>query len=122
MSVTLTTVGLEGIRFNAAIGWFPEERIIKNNFIVDLCVTFESSNKVFNDDIANTIDYTELYNVCKQFFNIESKLIDTVGQKIINKLNSKFPFVQDITILIKKESPPIKGVIDHSFIKLSFKK
>ena len=31
-SVTLTKVGLEGVKFNAPIGFFAEERLLKNNF------------------------------------------------------------------------------------------
>ncbi len=122
MSETLASVGLNGAKFNAAIGWYPEERVFKNNFIVDLSVTFKVEKPFTDDNLAGSIDYMQLHEVCSEAFAQEAKLIEFVAQKIIDKIVDKFPVAQTVVIAIKKLSPPVKAQIESSFVQLSYKK
>lgn len=122
MSKTLTTVGLNGAEFNAALGWYPEERVFKNNFLVDLSVTFRSE-KVFNDDdLSQSIDYMQLHEICKKIFAEEAKLIESVAQKIINHIVAKFDNVLEVKVKIEKLNPPVKAQINSSFVQLVYEK
>ena len=121
MSETWATVGLEGARFNAAIGWFPEERIFKNNFIVDLSVSFKISQHL-NDELDQSIDYMKLHEICAKQFAMEALLIETVAQHIIDEIVQAFMGICSVDITIKKVSPPVKAQIAASFVRLSFKK
>ncbi len=122
MSESKRKIGLEGVKFNAPVGFFAEERIIKNDFMVDLFLSFEQQEAVDTEDIRQTIDYMQLYEVCAQAFEKEAALIETVAQTIMNRLKSDFPFVEEILVRIKKMSLPVNAEIQHSFIELSYKK
>jgi len=122
MSKTLATIGLNGARFNAAIGWYPEERVLKNNFVVDLSVSFESQTSFTDDSLTNSVDYMLLHEICRQVFNKEAKLIETVAQQIIDEIVEQFEEVLEVSVTIKKLSPPIKAQIESSFVQLVFKK
>lgn len=115
-------VGLAGVKFNAAIGYFPEERILKNNFLVDLQVLFNQAEDQDTDDLSQTVNYTSLYDICATEFKQETLLIETVAQAILNAVKRDFPLVSEITICIKKLNPPIKAEIAYSFIELNYKK
>ncbi|WP_017258310.1 dihydroneopterin aldolase [Pedobacter arcticus] len=122
MSETLATVGLNGVKFNAAIGWYPEEQIFKNNFIVDLSVSFKASKPFTEDNLGQSIDYMQLHEICREAFVEEVKLIESVAQKIIDKIIARFPRVQQVTITIKKLSPPVKAQIESVFVSLIYNK
>ena len=117
-NVTTTKVGLEGVKFNAPIGFFAEERLLKNNFIVDVFVCFSTSE--INDDLAQTINYVTLYQICEENFQQENKLIETVAQQILYQIKSQFAGLEQINIKIKKLNPPIKAQIKHSFVELNY--
>lgn len=122
MSETLATVGLNGAKFNAAIGWYPEERVFKNNFVVNLSVSFKASKRFAADNLDQSIDYMQLHEICRAAFVEEAKLIESVAQKIIDKIVVEFPVVLQVAITIKKLNPPVKEQIDNVFVRLSYNK
>ncbi|HET8828268.1 MAG TPA: dihydroneopterin aldolase [Pelobium sp.] len=122
MSETLATVGLNGVKFNAAIGWYPEERVFKNNFIVDLSVSFVAEKAFTDDNLTQSIDYMQLHEICKEVFEEEAKLLEFVAQKIIDKITEQFSTLREVTLCIKKLNPPVKAQIESSFVQLSYKK
>jgi len=122
MGKTTRRVGLEGVKFNAPIGFFEEERILKNNFLVDVDVLFIQDDVSETEDLSQTVDYGLLYQICEKAFAEETLLIETVAQKILVDIQTCFSFIDEIHIKIKKLNPPIKAQIQHSFIELNYKK
>ena len=115
-------VGLEGVKFNAAIGFFEEERIFKNNFLVDVDVLFTQNDNTQTEDLSQTLDYSLLFAICEQEFAKVCLLIETVAQQILNKIISDFSFVEEVHVKIKKLNPPLKAQIQQSFIELNYQK
>lgn len=116
-------VGLEGIRFVSPIGFFEEERILKNEFLVNISVTFEIDDlHNNNDDLGNTVDYSQLYAICEYYFKKEYKLIESVAHEILNNIKANYPFIDIIHLRINKLNPPIKAEIRNSFVELSYSK
>lgn len=124
MSKTTRRVGLEGIKFNAAIGFFEEERIFKNNFLVDVDVLFTQDEEVEHEteNLSKTVDYSILFQICELEFAKETLLIETVAQNILYQIKTSFSFVDEIKVKIKKLNPPLKAQIQHSFIELNYTK
>jgi dihydroneopterin aldolase len=122
MGKTTRRVGLEGVKFNASIGFFEEERILKNNFLVDVDVLFTQNDVSETEDLSQTVDYGLLYQICEKAFAEETLLIETVAQKILVEIQTGFSFIDEIHIKIKKLNPPIKAQIQHSFIEINYKK
>ena len=122
MGKTTRRVGLEGIKFNAAIGYFEEERIYKNNFLVDVSVLFIQNDVSQTEDLSQTVDYGLLYEICLEEFAKESLLIETVAQQILGKILNDFSFVEEAFVKIKKLNPPLNAQIQHSFIELNYQK
>ena len=60
MSTTTRRIGLEGVKFNAAVGYYPEERMFKNNFMVDVQVAFEQAEDSNTEDLSTTVNYALL--------------------------------------------------------------
>ncbi|TKB97692.1 dihydroneopterin aldolase [Pedobacter cryophilus] len=122
MSKITRRIGLEGVKFNAAVGYYAEERIFKNNFLVDVQVAFEQAEGSNTEDLSTTVNYALLYDICAKAFENEALLIETLAQTILENIKSDFTFVDEIMVRIKKLNPPLKAQIQYSFIELNYKK
>lgn len=122
MSKIIRKVGLSGVKFNAAIGYFKEERIFKNDFLVDVWASFVQEDSLLSEDLSQTLDYSLLYTICADAFKLESLLLETVAQSILDQIKNDFPWVLEINIEIKKINPPLQAEINFSFVALNYKK
>ncbi len=122
MAQILRKIGLEDIVFLAAIGLYEEERIIKNKFITNVWVEMEISESEYSDELKNTVNYVRLYDICKQAFSKERKLIEPVAHEILSDILKEFSFINTAFVKIEKLNPPIQAEIAKSFIELNYSK
>ncbi|MEN9297432.1 MAG: Dihydroneopterin aldolase [Bacteroidota bacterium] len=99
-------VSIEDIRIFAFHGLYPEERILGNWYTLDVIVESETQPN-FSDDIANTIDYSQIYAICKQIMAIPVDLLETVAEKIAQKIRDDISEEVSILVQISKENPPM---------------
>ena len=107
------TISVEGIQVYAYHGCLPEEGIIGGNYLVDVHMTTDFTEAAANDDLEKTIDYVEVYQIVKEEMAIRSKLIEQVGQRILDKINDKFKTLISCKIKIIKLNPPMNGNVDR---------
>ena len=103
-------VALEGLEFHAYHGVYPHERSSGNKFEVDIIVETEFQEAAFQDDLSGTINYEDLYRLVKGEMEKPSKLLETVGHAIAEKILQSFDSVINVEVKISKFNPPIGGV------------
>ena len=59
MTITHSTIELQGLTFHAHHGVLPEERLLGNTFIVDLTLIADISHAIATDELCGTINYAE---------------------------------------------------------------
>jgi dihydroneopterin aldolase len=99
-------VSIEDIRIFAFHGLYPEERILGNWYTLDVIVESETQPN-FSDDIANTIDYSQIYAICKQVMANPVDLLETVAEKIAQINRDEISEEVSILVQISKENPPM---------------
>jgi dihydroneopterin aldolase len=99
-------VSIDDIRIFAFHGLYPEERILGNWYTLDVLVESESQTN-FSDDIANTIDYSHIYNICKQVMSKPVDLLETVAETIAQKIRAELSEELTVLVQISKENPPM---------------
>jgi dihydroneopterin aldolase len=109
-------INLNDAEFFAYHGFYPEEQLLGTRFLVDISVSFEPTGDLSDDEIHNTVNYEQLYNIACDEMKITRKLIETVGQGITKNIREKFPVVKSIKVAIKKMDPPLKGKVGHSSV------
>ena len=112
------TVALKDVKCFALHGYYPEEQLIGNHFIVDLETEFSPIG--FDDELGQTVNYEDLNSIILEEMKITQKLLETVLKNIISKVIKLYPFVEKIDVSIKKLNPPMPGQIGHSFVKLTY--
>lgn len=112
----MTRIALEGMHFFAYHGYYEEERIVGNQFIIDVFVdvnTFDSTD----DDINDTVNYEVIYDIVKGHMNKKYKLLETIALNISNDLKSKFPSIKKVKARVAKVGPQLGGEVDKAVIE-----
>ncbi|MGW8122947.1 dihydroneopterin aldolase [Roseivirga echinicomitans] len=111
-------VALEGMEFYAYHGFYEEERKIGNRYTIDLEVTTDFSKAAKQDDLSGTIDYVQLYEVVKSEMEKSAKLLEKLGQEIIDRIFIEFSAVSEIKVSVSKHNPPFGGICAKSKVTL----
>jgi len=90
-----------------------------NPFVVNLEVTIDDFDSQ-DDNIQDTVNYEDLYNICASEMEKTQKLLETVALNIINRLKKEFPQVLDGEVTIEKIGPQLGGKVDKAVITMMF--
>jgi dihydroneopterin aldolase len=111
-------VSLHGADFFAYHGFYPEEQLLGNKFLLDIDVEFTTDANMAGDDIAKTVNYEQLYEIAAKEMTKTRKLLETVAQSIADTIRTEYPYVSNIRVELKKLNPPLKGRVAYSSITI----
>jgi len=115
----MATIALEGMEFHAYHGCFKEEQVTGNTFMVDLWFETNTSDAEKSDNLADTVNYAEIFELVKQEMAIQSKLLEHVGKRIMKAIQKDFPMIQSIGLKISKMNPPLEGKVNNVSVFLN---
>ena len=101
---------VDEMEFYGFHGVYPEETKLGQRFRVNLVVETDLSGAGKSDDIEDSINYGELYEVCKSIVEGKPyKLVEAVAEKIASAILNDFPKAHSCTVKVIKPDPPIRG-------------
>ena len=103
------SIKLRNIRVFAYHGCLVEEEKIGSDYRVDLKVKGDLSNSATSDELKDTIDYVHLNKIVKEEMAIRSKLLESVAERINNRVLQEIIMVQKVKVSVSKINPPIGG-------------
>lgn len=103
------SIKLKNIRVFAYHGCLDEEGKIGSDYRVNLKVKGDLSHSSKTDNLADTIDYVHLNKIVKEEMAIRSKLLETVAERILNRVLDEIILVQKVKVEVSKINPPIGG-------------
>ncbi|WP_443947228.1 dihydroneopterin aldolase [Pedobacter sp. AW1-32] len=112
------TVALKEVKCFALHGFYPEEQLIGNHFVLDLTTRFDAIG--FDDELSQTVNYEDLNTIILEEMKNTQKLLETVLHNIISKVLALYPFVTEVHVGMKKLNPPMPGQIGYSFVELTY--
>lgn len=112
-------IELNNIRLYAYHGCLPEEELIGSNYRINLSVKANLEPASKNDDLKDTIDYVHLQNIVIEEMKIRSKLLESVAQRIITRIEKEFKNVTNSSVTVCKINPPIGGDVEEVCVTLS---
>jgi len=105
----LGVIKLKNIKVFSYHGCLDEEGKIGSEYRVDLKVHGDLSNSAKTDQLNDTIDYVHLNKIVKDEMAIRSKLLETVAERILNRVMNELIMVQKAKVDVSKINPPIGG-------------
>ena len=104
-------VEVEGIQCFSYHGCMVEESVLGGKYIVDVSLKTDFSTAAATDELIDTIDYVRVKEIVEEEMAIRSKLIEHVGQRIVNKFKAEFKTLITARVKVRKLNPPIQGVV-----------
>ncbi len=99
--------------FYAYHGVLSEEQSVGGKFEADVDIYTNFSKAAEHDSLRETVNYDRVYKFVYQLA-LEQKyyLIETLAAKIADELLKKFPLIDKVAVRIRKNNPPLGGVVD----------
>ena len=106
-------ITLQQMRFHAHHGVMPQERQVGNDFEVTVSLQYPLDKAAMNDDLADTLNYAEVYATVAAEMATPSQLLEHVAGRIIRALRTRF-------VAVSKLTPPFKCQMAAVTVTLSF--
>ena len=103
-------IHVNDMEFYGYHGVFPEETKLGQRFRLTVSLAVELSEAGRTDDLERTVNYGEVYSVCRSVVEGEPrKLLEAVAEHLAQRLMADFPLVAGVRIQLVKPDPPIPG-------------
>ena len=99
MNITQSYIHINDIRLHACHGVLPQEQHTGNDYDIN--------HAMQSDNVEDTLNYAEVYNIIKEEMMQPSKLIEHVAGRIANHLVQEFSQISTIMLRITKLNPPM---------------
>lgn len=118
MNLMSSKIYLRNVRFHAFHGVLPQERIVGNDYLVNLVLDYDFSSAMKTDDLQGTLNYAEVYQKVREEMAVPSKLLEHVAGRIAHRLFSDFPEIQKLQLSITKVNPPMGADSDGAGVEV----
>ena len=94
-------------------GVLSEEQTVGGKFEADVDLYTDFSKAAIDDNLSETIDYHKVYQfLYKLALDEKHYLIESLATKIANELLLNFKPIEKVCVRVRKNSPPLGGVVD----------
>ena len=114
----MLSVHLHQLKIHAYHGLYAEEKVLGNDFIIDLTVNYQPASLPIKK-MEQTIDYVSLFDLVKKHMQIATPLLETVISNIALEILAQFSLSESVIISIKKAHPPIAQFIGATGVSLT---
>ena len=111
-------IELEGMEFKAYHGCLEQEKIRGNSFIVDFRGELDLSAAAESDNLNDTLNYGEIYEIVAEEMSIPSELLENVAGRIVKAIEARYPGLVSFSVRVSKKRPPVDGVAQWSRVTL----
>ncbi len=113
---------LDQVKFHAYHGVGEQERIVGNEFTIDLKVRTGFSRAFLTDEVEDTVSYADVYQVLKEEMATPSRLLEHLCGRILRRLFKEFPAVSEITIRLTKRNPPMGADLCSAGVEITLQR
>lgn len=113
---------LNNLRFYSYHGVLPQENAVGDWYTINLRLTLNDETALTSDNIADTVNYADVYQEVKRQMAQPSRLIEHLCGKITRQLFERFPLITEIQISIVKQNPPMGADCDGCGIEVTTKR
>lgn len=113
----MLSIHLHNIIFFAHHGIYEEEKILGNQFEVNITIK-HSPQHLPVKHLSDTVDYIAVYALVKKRMAIATPLLETLATGIAQEILAQFSLAEAVYISIRKMYPPVsqlKGSVGVSF-------
>ncbi len=134
------TICLNNLEFHSFHGYYQEENLIGNTFIVDIVVELNDNSEIErqslsgvvtersrstevsnpdsyrDEELTITVNYETLFQIAKEEMAIPRKLLETVVKSIYDRIKLLNSNIHSIAVTLTKKHVPIEGMIGEASV------
>jgi len=111
-------ISIENMEFYAFHGCFSEEQAIGTRFKVNLTMNVDTSRSQVSDNIQDTVNYLDVYQVVKREMEQPSHLLEHVADRVGTAVLHEFPDVKSLKVRVSKLNPPLGGKMESVSVEV----
>ena len=115
-------IELEGMEFKAYHGCLEQEKVRGNSFTVDFRGELDLSAAAESDNLNDTLNYGEIFDLVAEEMSIPSELLENVAGRIVKEIERRYPQLVAFSVRVSKKKPPVDGVAQWSRVTLYSKR
>lgn len=104
-----TTIYIKQLKLFGHHGVSKQERMIGNEFFVDVEIKYPFIKACLTDSVTDTINYAEVIEIIREVNRTPSSLLEHFAWRIREALCKTFPSISSGKITVAKPFPPIPG-------------
>ena len=116
--LTNSYIYIRKLRFHAFHGVEAQERLTGNDYELSLRMHVDVSKAMTSDDVADTVNYAEVYALAKQEMATASNLLEHVAGRIGQAIISRWPAIRTVEVDLAKLNPPMGGECKGAGVEL----
>ena len=118
MVISTSYILLRGVHFHAFIGVGEQERSVGNDYILDLRIGYSLANAMESDDVMDTLNYAEVYDLIKNVMQHPMKLLEAAAGCIVDNLTATYKGIESIDLKLIKLNPPMGADCEGAGVEL----
>jgi dihydroneopterin aldolase len=105
----MLTIHLKDLAFHATHGMYAEEKILGNQFIVNLHVHYMPLAEIVRD-LNQAVNYEKLFALVITRMKQPSTLLETIAMELCHSVLEQFHQVESVFVSVEKANPPIASL------------
>ena len=106
-------IHVENIRTKSFHGCLKEEAIIGGDYRTDVWIMLKKEYSIKTDELDQTVDYGVVAELVVDEMGVRSKLIESVCERIVNRIFSLSKNIDWVEVKVCKINPPIDGDVQN---------
>lgn len=119
MKIVSSSVTLRSMRFFAHHGVMEQERQVGCHYVVDVSLSVDCAAAAASDELADALNYAEAYDVVRCQVEQSSHLIEHVAGRVARALLDRFPQIEELTVCVLKQNPPLGADVGSASVRLT---
>ncbi len=116
--MTRDKISLRGMTFYGFHGVSPEERMVGQQFVVDVEMEKELARAGVSDNIADTANYARAYQMVQEVIQGPSRnLLESLAGSIASRLLATLD-IEAVKVRVEKPHVPIHGVLTSAAVEI----
>lgn len=107
MKIKSSFIILKGVRLHGFIGVGEQEKVVGNDYLLDIRIEYPYQAAVNSDDLTHTLNYAAVYELVKRVLDEPCNLLEYAAGKIGKSLFQTFEEILSIDIKLLKLAPPM---------------
>ncbi len=122
MTTLKSSITLKALRFYAYHGVLPQERKVGGDYEVTVTADVDLSQAMESDNVEDTVNYADLYEVIRQEMAVPSQLLEHVAGRMARRILNDFPSVDMLHVEVVKLNPPMGADCQGAAVAIEVKR